>query len=134
MGNRQERQEMPFEKVYILWLDANVNNDQNREYQKEIKKIKGVIFKPFTEIKECIKIIKEIRYEKTFIIISGSILKDFYKEFEKIINEIEILPEILIFTSHKRAISVTLNFYYLINFFPFLSLIILIGELNLVYI
>ena len=103
MGNRQE---MPFGKVNILWLDAKINNEQNMEYQKEIKKIKGVIFKPFTEIKECIKIIKEIRYEKTFIIISGSILKDFYEKFENIINEIEILPEILIFTSHKRAISV----------------------------
>ena len=103
MGNRQESSK---NKVNILWLDANVNNPPNDEYQNEFKKIEGVEFNPFTETNDCIEIIKKIRYEKTFIIISGSILKDFYNEFKKIIKDIEILPEILIFTSNRRLISV----------------------------
>ena len=94
------------ENVNILWLDANINNETNLEYQKEFKKLNGDNFHPFTKVNDCIKKIQEIRYEKTFIIISGSILKDFYKEFEKIKNKIQILPEILIFTSYKRSISV----------------------------
>ena len=103
MGNRQEEYK---KNVNILWLDANVNNSQNKEYQKEFKKLTGDKFCPFTEIKECIKKIKKIEFEKTFIIISGSIFKDFNKEFEKIINEIKILPEIIVFTSYKRFISI----------------------------
>ena len=95
---KKEKVLIIFDKLWILWLDPNINNSQNIKYQNEFNKINNINFIPFTETRKCIESIQIIRYEKTFIIISGEIVKDFYKEFEKIINKIEILPEILIFT------------------------------------
>ena len=103
---KKEKVLIIFDKLWILWLDPNINNSQNIKYKNEFKKIKNVNFNSFTETRECIEKINRIRYEKTFIIISGEILKDFYEEFVKIINEIEILPEILIFTNDERFIQI----------------------------
>ena len=57
----------------------------------------------FTNVKECISKLKYINFVKTFIIISGSISKDFFIEFEKVIGEIKVNPIIIIFTSSKKV-------------------------------
>ena len=87
-----------YQESNLLWLDAKVYNKENIDYQDLIKQIKNIKFFPFTETKSCIEKIKEIRYQKTFIIVSGSLLNEFYQELIKIINDIEIFPEILVFT------------------------------------
>ena len=90
-----------YQESNLLWLDAKVFNEENKEYQDLIKQIKKIKFFPFKEKESCIKKLKEIRYQKTFIIVSGSLLNDFYQELIKIINDIEIFPEILVFTRCK---------------------------------
>ena len=108
-----------FQGAKVLWLDANVNIGENLKYQNLFKDINKIQIFPFVEINSCIDKIKEIRYEKTFIIISGSLLNDFKKEFEKIIKEIEIIPEIIIFTSCRRLL--TIKQYILNSNFPLLD-------------
>ena len=87
-----------YQEANFLWLDANINIGENLMYQDTTKKVNNIKFFPFTETKNCIEKIKEIRYQKTFILVSGSLLNEFYQEFIEIINQIEILPEIIVFT------------------------------------
>ena len=94
-----------YQSANILWLDAQINNPENKKYQEKIKKINQIKFLPFTETKDCIDTLKSIRYEKTFIIVSGSLLNEFYQELQKLMDQLEVVPEILVFTSQKRIIS-----------------------------
>ena len=86
----------------ILWLDKNVNNLENSFYQSLIMEKNTFKLSTFTEIKECISKLKQIKFEKTYILLSGSISKEFFIEFEKIIGEIKINPIIIIFTSKEK--------------------------------
>ena len=114
MGNGQQiiyEYTKDFKGANVLWLDAKVNDSENKGYQEILKDIDQINIIPFDEINRCIEEIKKIRYVKTFIITSGSILNDFQKELKKIIKEIEILPEIFIFTSFRKFLLVKQNIY-----------------------
>ena len=102
-----------YQKVNILWVDKNVNEGENMEYQNKIQKIKQIKLFPFTNINDCITELKKIKFEKTFIIISGSLSLDFFKEMKKQenINKIKVIPEIIIFTSYKRFEQIKINSY-----------------------
>ena len=86
----------------LIWLDPNVNNPENLYYQREIKEINKFHLFLFTNTKECISKLKTIHFQKTYILVSGSLSKEFFIEFEKIINEILICPEVIIFTSKSK--------------------------------
>ena len=96
-------------KENILWLDKKVNNKENTKYQDIIIKMNKFNLFPFTETKKCIILLKEIHYVKTYIIISGSISKEFFVEFEKIIEEINVKPIIIIFTSTAQLNKIKNN-------------------------
>ena len=67
----------------LFWLDPNVNNPENLYYQREIKEMNKFHLFLFTNIKECISELKKIQFQKTYILISGSLSKEFFMEFEK---------------------------------------------------
>ena len=92
-----------YQECNLLWLDPKINNDENREYQRIIKRIRKITFYPFTDIKLCIDKLKQIKFEKTFVLVSGSLSNDFFIEIEKNINIINVLPVIMIFTSYRKA-------------------------------
>jgi hypothetical protein len=92
-----------YQECNLLWLDPKINNDENREYQRIIKRIRKITFYPFDDIKLCIDKLKQIKFEKTFVLVSGSLSDDFFIEIEKNINTINVLPVIMIFTSYRKA-------------------------------
>ena len=89
--------------VFIIWIDKNVDNNENKNYQKEFKKLDDFEFKCFDSVEEGIKIIKKIKFKKTLIITSGSLYSELYKKLQGIINEISIIPKIFIFTSNAQS-------------------------------
>ena len=95
----------PKSNIFIIWIDKKINNPENKDYQKQFRKLDDFEFKFYDNVKEGIKTIKEIKFKKTIIITSGSIYPDFYKEFKDIVNEITIIPKIYIFTANAN------NFY-----------------------
>ena len=109
----------------ILWLDKNVNNLENSFYQSLIMEKNTFKLSTFTEIKDCISKLKQIKFEKTYILLSGSISKDFFIEFEKIIGEIKINPIIIIFTSEEKLNLIKKNILSLDKFTLF--------DINLVF-
>ena len=102
-----------YQKANILWVDKNVNKGENMDYQNELKEINQIKLFPFTNINDCITKLKEIEFEKTFIIISGSLSLNFFKEMKKKenINKIKVIPEIIIFTSYNRFEQIKINSY-----------------------
>ena len=60
---------------------------------------------------DAIKKIKELRFDKTNIIISGSLYSEFIKNFEENLTKIFIIPKIIIFTSNKKSFLETYKNY-----------------------
>ena len=88
----------------LIWL--NENKTENILFQGQIMDIKNFEerfdFCFCTKINDCLEILKKMKYEKIYIIISALLAKQFFIELEKIINEIIICPVILIFSSKKK--------------------------------
>ena len=98
-----------YQSLNLFWIDPHVNNSENIEYQNLIKKIQQINLYAYTNIEECLKNVKNVEYKKTYIIISGSLAKDFFIKIKKDINEIKIIPVIIIFTSQKRIPEIRQN-------------------------
>ena len=60
----------------LIWLDPNVNNPENLYYQKEIKELNKFHLFFYTKTQECLEKLKEIKFQKTYILISGSLSKE----------------------------------------------------------
>ena len=107
-----------FKNSTLLWLDSNVNNSENTQYQNLIKKVSKIKFYAFTKINDCIQKLITIKYEKTFILVSGSLSNKFFDEIEKIENRLEVIPDIIIFTSNSfNAIKQNILFHDKCNLF-----------------
>ena len=100
----------------LIWLDANVNNEENMLYQQKINQLNKFNLFLFTKTRDCILKIKSIQFEKTYILVSGSLSKEFFEEFERIINKILICPTIIIFTSTRKLNLIKKNILNLNNF------------------
>ena len=99
----QPQIETPDQKTEnILWLDPNVDNEENKCYQELINEMNKFNLFLFKETNDIISKLETIAFEKTYILLSGSLSEEFFKEFEKIINEIKICPIIIIFTSKNK--------------------------------
>ena len=85
-------------KTNIIWIDPNIDDEENEPYIKEIESIKNINFRKFDNEKAGIFWIKKIRFEETTIIIDGSLYKEFIRIFKENLNRIYTIPKIIIFT------------------------------------
>ena len=95
-----------YDKTKILWLDPKVNNIENSNYQKKLRNINVFTLKVYTDIGKCIEDLINIHFEKTVIIVSGSYSIEFFTQLESKINELLVIPKIIIFTSYKRFVKI----------------------------
>ena len=98
----------------LIWIDPKINNEENIQYQKALKKItfeentqdkkvfKTITLHCFESIKNGIDYLKTIKFEKVVIIISGRISTSFYEELKNNLNEIIVIPKIIIFTRNSK--------------------------------
>ena len=100
----------------LIWLDKNVYSEENLFYQSIIVDSNRFKLYVFTSVEESIKQLKKIKFVKTYIVVSGSLSRDFFIEFEKIINEVLLCPTIIIFTSKKSFNLIKKNILNLENF------------------
>ena len=109
------------DRPLIIWIDANVYNNENQNYlhqlgynninmndsNAEMNYISQVEqnhqydIKIFNNIENSIEYIKLLRFRDTFIIISGSLYKQFISQLRQKLSYIYIIPDIIIFTSRK---------------------------------
>ena len=85
----------------IIWIDPNINNDENKEYSKKLKLMNMGSVGLFTKIDESLEYLKKIKFNDTKIIISGRLYSDFIKNFKVNILDMYIAPKIIVFTSNR---------------------------------
>ena len=118
-------------KLEIIWIDKNIGNQENQQYLGDLKSSgsksinnvktnalnnglhmnreplnkKKYDIQEFIEIDKAIEYIKTIRFVETIIIVSGSYLSEFMKQFKANIRHIYIIPRIVVFTNPTRTFS-----------------------------
>ena len=89
------------QKDELIWIDQNVNNEENQEYQKEIKKLMKVNLSCFTEVSKAMEYLKKLEFVRTYIICSGRLYPSYIVEFKSNINDLMICPKMIIFCGDK---------------------------------
>ena len=99
------------EVINIIWIE-NIISDENTKYYNEIYKTikqncleyKIFMFKVFQTLDKALEYIKRLKFEASIIIISGLLYYNFIIEFNNNINNIYIIPKIIIFTKTEKII------------------------------
>ena len=85
-----------------VWIDQNINNEENKKYRTKLSGIIGLEIKPYDNVSVAIKYLKTLKFVPIFIIISGRLYPEFITNFKNNINIFTICPKIIIFTSNKQ--------------------------------
>ncbi len=88
----------------IIWIDTNIDNEENILYLKELEMIGNFKINCFKSVEKAIEIIKTINFDQTFIIICGKLYKDFIEKFKENLKDIYIVPKIIIFTINEEKL------------------------------
>ena len=91
------------QNLELIWIDANVNNEENNGYKNEMKKFMQAKFSFFEGTQEALDYLKTIEFIPTFIMCSGKLYPHFIKEYTNKIKEFSICPKIIIFCGNKIA-------------------------------
>ena len=92
-------------KINIFWMDPNVDNEENMKYKAKLENLRyNNNIKCFKNIKEGINSLKSIKFEETFIIVSGGFYFQFIEEFKDNLKDIYVIPKILVFTRKKTKL------------------------------
>ena len=89
---------------HIIWVDSNVDGEENLSYIQELKSLGYYRIKGFKNINESIEHIKTIEFEDTIIIVSGSLYISFIEAFKSNLNDIFVIPKIIIFGANKEKL------------------------------
>ena len=87
---------------FVIWIDPDINNEENTNYLSQLKSYKNINVYPFNNVLDSIELIKRIKFEETNIVICGALYNEFIENFEENIRDICVIPKIIIFTSNKE--------------------------------
>ena len=83
----------------LIWIDAKVNNGENRGYQNLLKNKYNLNIQAFEDAASGIMALEDIQFESIFVITSGTIYPEFFKYMKRTYNELRVVPFSIIFTS-----------------------------------
>jgi len=83
----------------LIWIDAKVNNGENRGYQNLLKNKYNLNIQAFEDAASGIIALEDIQFESIFVITSGTIYPEFFKYMKRTYNELRVVPFSIIFTS-----------------------------------
>ena len=86
----------------IIWIDLNVNSEENKEHIEELESYVYFNVKCFNNVEESIDFIKKIQFKETTIIVDGRLYIEFINKFKEDLKDICIIPKIVIFTKSKK--------------------------------
>jgi hypothetical protein len=85
----------------LVWIDKNINNNENKRYQVILKDMNFDLLALENE-NEGINEIKKIKFEKINILISGSLFQNFINLIKSEKTKISCVINIVVFTSIIR--------------------------------
>ena len=111
--NKEPEEPKHEEKINIIWIELNILSDENTNYYNQLyetlhqkcREYKYYYLKATRSLDEAMEYIKQLKFEATIIIISGILYYDFFVEFFNNMNDIYVIPKILIFTENKNIIK-----------------------------
>ena len=83
----------------LIWIDAKVNNQENKGYQSILKKKYNLDIQTFEDAVFGIIALEEIKFESIFVITSGTIYPEFFSYMKRTYEELRVVPFSIIFTS-----------------------------------
>ena len=86
----------------IIWISQSLKDFEQKEFIDSLNSIGMFKIKFFRDIENSIELIKIIQFEDTFIIISSNLYDDFINIFKENLNNIYIIPKIIIFGQKKK--------------------------------
>ena len=87
---------------YYIWIDENIDNEENAQYLKEFESIGLLNFKLYKEIDKAIEFMEKIKFQESKVIINGKLYSEFVKKFKVKITKICVAPKIIIFIKNKE--------------------------------
>ena len=90
-----------FSGVNIIWMDPQINNNENRFYQFEMKRINNSKLFAYDNLEDGFEIILSIEFQKTYIIVNSTLAEKLFSFLDKNINKLKIVPEVIIFTLNR---------------------------------
>jgi hypothetical protein len=67
-----------------VWIDQNINNEENKKYWTKLSGIIGLEIKPYDNVSVAIEYLKTLKFVPIFIIISGRLYPKFITNFKTI--------------------------------------------------
>ena len=87
---------------YAIWIDENIESEENIEYSKELDSLGLINFRTFKEINDAIIYLKLIQFQETKVIINGRLYSEFIENFKENILDMCVIPKIIVFTRNKE--------------------------------
>lgn len=87
------------EEYNIIWIGPEVHDKNNSDFLKELKTLNYIFLQ---NTKDAIILIKDFKFENICIIIYEKLCKEFIENFEENINDIYIIPKIILLLDNKE--------------------------------
>ena len=84
------------EKINVIWIDQNIDNEENSFYINKLKEIDSLNIYLFKKIEDAISFLKTILFQETKIIVSGRLYDELLKNFKDNILDMHFAPKILV--------------------------------------
>ncbi len=87
---------------HTIWIDENIDNEENTKYSKKLESIGLLSLKLFKEIDKAINHMKNINFLETKVIVCDSLYSEFVNKFKENILDMFVAPKIIVFTKNKE--------------------------------
>ena len=92
----------------VIWIDEALESLENKEYAQKLNSFGSFETYLFTNVDQAIVNMKLIKFQQTFIIVSGKLYyPEFVEKFKDNIKDMCFAPKILIFTKNKQDFVMT---------------------------
>ena len=109
LDEKDEKDEMDYNKEAIIWLDKNIFNEENTStYEDYLPKLKTFNFFRFTSVNDLFEYItneENINYFKFrlfYVIVSGSLAESFYNEYVKMTEKYNIIAATIVYCFNQK--------------------------------
>lgn len=113
----------------LLWIDSQINTKENEPVMKYLKSVGNL--KVSKNVEDGLKFLFSIHFEDTLIITSGKLYNEFIEKFQANLNNVSIIPKIIIFTADKnKFLDNNKNYKNYNSFYKFVGISGSIDELK----
>jgi hypothetical protein len=90
----------------VIWIDENIDNEENQKYVKELQTIGSLRVRCFTKVEKAISHMKYIDFQDTKVIINDELVyNDFINKFQENLLDMCVIPIIILFLKNNNKFN-----------------------------